>query len=110
MTLTDFRAMFPEITVEDYPDAYVQIWLDLANETVNQDAFGVGTAALATAQGNLAAHYVTMNDNAMASSQAVGGMKVEYGDGEDNSDLSLTSYGRVYLRLARLYGAGGLVV
>lgn len=110
MTLAEFRAMFPEITTEDYPDAYVQIWLNLANETVNQNAFGIGTAALAAAQGNLAAHYVTINDNAMASSQTVGGMSVTYGDGEDNSDLSLTSYGRVYLRLARLYGAGGLVI
>jgi hypothetical protein len=110
MDLAAFRSMFPEISITDYPDAYVQIWLNLANETVNQDAFGIGTYALATAQGNLAAHYTTINDSAMATTQTVGGMTVTYGAGEDNSDLSLTSYGRIYTRLARLYGAGGLVV
>jgi hypothetical protein len=110
MDLIDFRAMFPEISVTDYQDAYVQIWLNLANETVSKDAFGVGTYGLATAQGLLAAHYVAISDNAMATSQAVGGMSVTYGAGEDNSDLSLTSYGRMYMRAARLYGAGGLVV
>jgi hypothetical protein len=108
--LVEFREMFPEISATDYPDSYVQIWLNLANETVSKDVFGVGTYGLATAQGFLAAHYVTIDDNAMATSQTVGGMSVTYGNGEDNSDLSLTSYGRIYMRLVRLYGAGGLVV
>ena len=108
MILTDFRLMFPELIT--YPDSYVQIWLNLANETVNADRFGIDSNALATAIGNLTAHYVTVDDNALASSQTVGGMAVTYGAGEDNSDLSLTIYGRMYYRLCTLFGAGGLVV
>ena len=108
MLLADFRAMFPELST--YADSYVQIWLNLANETVDASRFGVGSNALLSAQGNLAAHYVTIDDSALMASQTVGGMSVTYGAGEDNSDLSLTSYGRVYFRLCKLFGAGGTVV
>lgn len=108
MILSEFRAMFPELA--SYGDSYVQIWLNLANETVSVDRFGIGSSVLATAVGNLAAHYTTIDDNAMMASQSVGGMSVSYGNGEDNSDLSLTPYGRVYFRLAKLFGAGGTVV
>ena len=108
MLLIEFRAMFPELST--YADTYVQIWLNLANETVNVSRFGVGSNALAVAQGNLAAHYVTIDDSALMASQTVGGMSVSYGAGEDNSDLSLTSYGRVYFRLCKLFGVGGTVV
>ena len=108
MILSEFRAMFPELS--SYADSYVQIWLNLANETVSVERFGIGSNAIATAQGNLAAHYITIDDNAMMASQSVGGMSVSYGNGEDNSDLSLTPYGRVYFRLCKLFGAGGTVV
>jgi hypothetical protein len=108
MLLIDFRNMFPELAT--YSDSYVQIWLNLANETVSEDVFGAGSSALLSAQGNLAAHYVSIDDSAMMSNQTVGGMSVAYGNGEDNSDLSLTSYGRVYFRLAKLFGVGGTVV
>ena len=108
MQLIDFRNMFPELIT--YDDVYVQIWLNVANETVSEDRFGVGSYAYGAAVGNLAAHYITIDDNAMMSSQTVGGMTVQYGDGEDNSDFSLTPYGRVYMRMARLFGSGGSVV
>ena len=108
MQLIDFRNMFPELIT--YEDFYVQIWLNVANETVSSDRFGVGSYSYNAAVGNLAAHYVTIDDNAMASSQTVGGMTVQYSSGEDSSAFSLTIYGRVYLRLAELFGAGGTVV
>lgn len=108
MILSDFRVMFPELA--SYTDSYVQVWLNLANETVSVDRFGAGSSSLATAQGNLAAHYVTIDNSAMMYSQTVGGMSATFTKGEDSSDLSLTPYGRVYFRLAKLFGVGGTVV
>lgn len=105
MILSEFRAMFPELL--SYDDSYCQLWLNLANATVSADRFG-DQASFAI--GNLAAHYVTIDDSAMMASQTVGGMSVSYGNGEDNSDLSLTPYGRVYFRLCKLFGVGGTVV
>ena len=110
MTLTDFRAMFPEISISDYPDAYVTIWLNYALEAVNADLFGSEINAYNITVGNLAAHMTVVDDNAMTTTQSVGAMRVTYGDGEDKRHYQLTAYGRVFVRMSKLYGAGGLCV
>ena len=105
MTLTDFKALFPEVT--GYTDAYMQLYLDLATKQVNPDRFGNVTD---NAIGFLTAHYITVDDTALATSQTVGGMSVQYSNGEDMSHYNMTMYGRQYYRMMMIYGVGGTVV
>ncbi len=105
MTLADFKIMFPEIT--GYTDQYMQLWLDTATNMVNPDRFGNVTD---TAIGLLAAHLIIADDNALATSQTVGGMSVQYSNGENNSHYNMTMYGRQYYRMMQVYGVGGTVV
>lgn len=105
MTLAEFKIMFPELVA--YDDSYLQLNLDLALKMISFDAFGDLSDA---AQGYLAAHLITLDDNALATSQSVGGMSVSYSQGEDNSHYTMTAYGRFYVRLMRTYGVGAAIV
>jgi hypothetical protein len=105
MTLQEFKALMPDII--GYTDAYMQLYIDMATKMVSVDKFGdLATNAIAF----LAAHLITVDDNALAVTQSVGGMSISYSSGEDSSHYALTIYGRQYMRMAMIAGVGWTVV
>jgi hypothetical protein len=125
LTPVTFRAMFPAFDPTIYPDATVQIWLDLGQNFVdcclwgNLYQFGQGLwaahelakmqiAATAAAGGNPSGISGIMN------SKSVGPVSVGYdtsiGTEPDAGQYNLTIYGRQYIHFARLMGIGPIQV
>jgi len=118
LDLTSFRARFPEYSVvADYPDAYVQVFIDDAIEDVNQTKFKETIADRITAY--LAAHYLTIAELSKAgnqgtvapvASQSVGEVSVSYAvanlDKGSSAYYKATVYGQQYLALLKRYCVG----
>lgn len=126
VTVAQFTTDFPEFSnATTYLATTIQFWITVAASQVNPQRWqGL------TGQGQelLTAHYVSLaaKDQAAAargvvpgqvgvlSSKAAGPVSGSYdttlGALEDGGELNTTTYGRRYLRLLRMMGAGGMQV
>lgn len=122
MDTARFRTDFPEFSSTTmFPDSQVTFWGDIAEELVAVDRFGnlrvqavelfaAHSLVLAAQSQSASATGAIPSGNAGAvSSKAVGSTNLSY----DSSAMELnaghwnqTTYGRQYIRLARLMGAG----
>jgi hypothetical protein len=125
ISVEGFRSAFPAFAdVDDYPDARVQFWLNLARKMLSEarwgDIYEEGVYLYA-------AHGLTVEHRAAGSggqgdagsigavtseSQSVGSMS--YSQSFDtsayagNGQMAATVYGQQYLDLVRIVGAGGV--
>lgn len=125
-TLDDFRAAFPEFGDSSaYPDAMIAAWKAVAERTVaNEDRWGelldfgrqlALAHYLVQARQNVAASFSDKapgSPQQVAASKTVGSVSVTFDPAstatEDGGHWNATSYGRQFLDLRRLFGAGGL--
>jgi len=125
MDIAQFRKDFPEFSdTARYPSAVVSVWSDQVERMTSLDAYGdsysfvveLGTAHFLTTAG--------LNEQASAnggapgsvggviSSKSVGDVSVGYDaaigtmSGDNAGQWNATTYGRQYITLARLFGAG----
>ena len=115
MTIATFRTDFPEFTdVVKYPDAMITFWSTIAEAQVSLDRWGdIRPQAVEL----FTAHHLMMAYNnklgkriAIQQSKAVGDVSVSH-DTVTSAELNaghwnLTTYGQMFIRLARMYGAG----
>lgn len=125
MVISDFRTEFPEFSdTTKYPDAQITFWSSIAEQQVVLNiwgdlySFGV---KLYTAHEITLAYQAKLTASTggnpgtfggIAQSKAVGGVNVSY-DTQSTSEKdagywNLTNYGKQFLRLARMFGAGGI--
>lgn len=115
MTIATFRSDFPAFaSTVTYPDAMIMFWSGIAEAQVALDRWGdIRTQAvelytahhlIIAADGNIG------KQTGIQSSKAVGDVSVGYDtqlSGELNAGhWNLTTYGKMFIRLARMYGAG----
>lgn len=123
MVLADFRSQFPEFaSTATYPDAQVNFWASIAESFVNEDVWGAnytfGVKLYVAHEITLATQNVQSAANGaapggqggVATAKAVGGVNVTY-DANTTSEKdagwwNLTNYGRQFIRIARMMGAG----
>lgn len=124
MDITAFRTMFPEFTEEAYPTPLVTAWSGVAEKLVSECRWGSSytfgvqlfTAhQLVIAKSNEQASAVggLLGQNAgPANSKTVGAASVSYDTAtvsEANAGFwNQTTYGKQYIRLARMFGAGAV--
>lgn len=119
-----FRTVFPEFGQERFADFTVSLHLRIAQSTVSRDAWGETwgygvclVAAHRLALGQDAANEdgsVNTSPDAAVASRSVGGVSVSYNATAGVSAMTdvidaywqSTSYGRQYVALCRLFGAG----
>ena len=121
MDIAAFRANFPEFAdTALYTDAVITFWSGMAEKLLVSCRWGTMLTEgimLATA------HYVTLAiDNLSAlgiskklvSSEGVGDVSASYDVADiaevEGGEWNATNYGRQFLRLARMFGMGGVVV
>lgn len=127
MNIPAFRAAFPEFAdTEVYPTAVVTFWATLAEAQVRarvwKSQWPVGVNLYVAHELVLAAQNQKTSQYGgapgtfagPANNKTVGGASVGY-DSQVTSEKdagywNLTNYGKQFIRLARLYGAGGAVV
>lgn len=122
VTPASFRTHFPEFTVAKYPDTVVQFWIDLAVkmlvvsrwDTVLDQGIelyvahnlAVGSAVSASGGSTVG------GGGGPVSSKTVDKVSVTYDVSsvaiEDGGDWNATSYGRRFLQLSRMIGAGAI--
>jgi hypothetical protein len=125
MTLSTFRSTYPEFSnTSSYPDAMVNVYLNLSSKVVSEDRWGdcydlgVGLFIahnLVLAKSNVdasTAGSLPGQTSGPTASKAVGSVSVSY-DTNNGSELSaghwnLTSYGKQYIRYAKMFGAGAV--
>ncbi len=118
-----FRAAFPEFRdIAKYPDAMIAFWSALAVAQVNCNRWGTQTAM---GQQLYTAHECVLaaqnqataivggapgNQSGPTNSKTVGSVTVAYdtqqGAEKDAGYWNLTTYGKQFIRLARIFGAG----
>lgn len=123
--ITVFRASFTEFaSTVTYPDALITVWGALAERQVRPVIWG-DTATLG--QQLYVAHEITLaaqsvkassiggvpgGQGGIANSKTVGQATVSYDTvstaEKDAGYWNLTTYGKQFIRLARLFGAGGI--
>lgn len=123
MDKTVFRKAFPEFAnIAVYPDAQLDFWATLAEAQVNADRWGTQTAFGVQLY---VAHEITLaaqsakaaniggtpgQQSGPTNSKTVGSVTVTYDTQaaieKDAGHWNLTSYGRQFIRLARIFGAG----
>ena len=123
--IAQFRKSFPEFSdIVRYPDAQIDFWSKLAIAQVNENAWRNQTL---TGVSLYIAHEITISaQNAKASaaggapggqsgpvnSKTVGSVTVAYDTQaaieKDSGHWNLTIYGRQFIRLARIFGAGAV--
>ena len=120
LTPSEFRAAFPAFTVEEYPDAQVQIRLTLADKIFDTETWGDLRSHV---MGLYAAHYLSAygskavggtgsGGSAMGAvaSKSVDGVSVSYDTGNsswaDAGYWNSTPYGRELWGLMHVFGAG----
>lgn len=125
MDTAQFRKNFPEFTdIARYPDAQLSFWATLAQMQVKQcrwgDAYTTGVMLYVAHEVTLAAQNVKASNvggvpggaAGPASSKTVGSVTVTYDTTQaaekDAGYWNLTSYGKQFIRLARLFGAGAI--
>lgn len=120
-----FRASFPEFSdTTVYPDAMINFWLGLAQQMVREciwkTAWVQGVSLyiaheLVLASQNQKAAAIGGSpgqSSGIANQKAVGSVNVSY-DSQANSEKdagfwNLTNYGKQFIRLARIFGAGAI--
>ncbi len=123
MTTVQFRASFPEFSdIARFSDEMITMYLAVATSQVNpcrwgtQTDFGISLYTahelVLAAQNQKAANIggVSGQSAGIANSKTVGSVTVSY-DSNNTSEKNggywnLTTYGKKYLRFARIYGAG----
>ncbi len=123
MVVADFRAEFPEFSdAATYPDALLTFWATIAEQQVVECiwktlyTFGVKlyvaheiTIARQNQQASTAGG-TPGQSGGIASSKAVGAVSVSYDPNttteKDAGWWNLTNYGKQFIRLARMFGAG----
>lgn len=115
MNITQFRLDFPLFAnTTKYPDAMVTFWSNLAEKQIIEDRWGdiyIQAVELHTAH-----HLIIASDGnigkqtGLTNSKSIGDVSVGY-DTTSTIELNaghwnLTTYGRMFIRLARMYGAG----
>lgn len=120
MNIDQFRSDFPEFA--DYPASTIKFWSDVGEKLISKDRFGgLYDQALAL----FTAHNIVLaanNDRADAAgglpgtatgvveNKSVGSVSVAYDNTQtvelDAGHWNQTTYGRQYIRLARMIGAG----
>jgi hypothetical protein len=127
MDIAQFRANFPEFTdIARYPDGLLTFWAGIAEQQVNCNRW-----KLMTANGVMlyVAHEITLaaqNQKAAgiggvpggtsgpANSKTVGSVTVAYDTQQtaekDAGWWNLTTYGKQFIRLARMFGAGAVQI
>ncbi len=123
MDVTAFRAAFPEFaSTTKYPTAQINFWAALAEAQVVEC---VWTTMYATGVQLYVAHEITLaaqnasagssggtpgQSGGIANSKTVGSVSVGYDAAttteKDAGFWNLTNYGKQFIRLARLFGAG----
>ncbi len=110
-----FRAAFPEFaSTVTYPDAMLDFWLTVAGGYVDAivwDALYTAGMSLCLAHHLVIAHNNSAGDpgaSGLISSQSAGDVSVSYDTNAASEDKAgqwnLTSYGKQYIRMARLIG------
>ena len=122
LTVATFRAMFPAFTEAIHAEGRVQFWLDLSAKLLKADRWG---NLYDNGQGFYVAHNLTLERQASANGgnegapglvtgKSVGPVSKSYTQQDvtfsGGGNFNLTWWGREYLKLARMVGAGGLVV
>lgn len=124
MDIATFRANFPEFAdVTRYPDATVTFWAGIGERLISSDRWGgmyLQAVQLFTAH-NITLAYSNARDGAagvpgqahgQVSQKAVGQASISYDTTsaieEKAGHWNLTTYGRQYIRLARMFGAGAV--
>lgn len=123
MDLTQFRTDFPEFTdAVKYPDSQLTFWATVAENQINQNRWGTlytqGVELYVAHEVTLAAQNVKTASvggtpglaGGVPSNKTVGSVSVGY-DSALNSEKdagywNLTNYGKQFIHLARLFGAG----
>lgn len=125
MTPATLRAAFPEFaSATDYPDAQVQVWIDLAGNMLNADRWD---ALLDMGTMLFTAHYLTigLQDQKSAAAggatgkvtgpqtaKAVDKVSASYDTAattyQDAGFWNMTSYGVRFWQMLRMVGAGGV--
>lgn len=125
MDIAQFRTNFPEFTdTGRYPDALITFWSTIAESQVNvcvwKLAAPFGVQLYTAHEITLAAQNQSVAANGgvpgaasgPTQSKAVGGVNVSYDTQQaaekDAGWWNLTSYGKQFIRLSRMYGAGGI--
>lgn len=123
MVIADFRAEFPEFSdTVAYPDAQLNFWASIAEKQVVQS---IWTTLYTFGVKLYVAHEITMatqnvktaavggapgQSGGIASSKAVGAVNVSYDPNttteRDAGWWNMTNYGKQFIRLARMFGAG----
>lgn len=124
MDNAQFRKDFPEFADPvKYPDSQITFWGSVAEKLVSLDAWGIDMRP--TGVELYVAHEITLagqnsaaganggvpgSSGGIASSKTVGSVSVSY-DSANTSEKdagwwNLTTYGKQYIRLARMFGAG----
>lgn len=119
MTPAEFRVLFPEFSLGEYPDQTVGGWLAVAALSLNAERWGAlfnhGTALwvahhLASGMGKVGGGVASQGG--IAASKSVDKVSVSYDTGastiEGGAHWNTTRYGVEWLKLARMIGSGGL--
>jgi hypothetical protein len=128
VTAASFRADFPAFaSTTKFPDAAVNFWLVVAGNMLSPDQWGAmldaGTElfiahnlaldAQANAEAATSAGIPGAKAGALASA-SVGGVAKSYDTSssaiQGGGDFNLTAYGKRYLSLAEMFGAGGFQI
>lgn len=123
LSLEDFRARFPEIDAEQYPDAAVEVRLLLADRffspklwpdaVVRNHVMGLYAAHFLAASGSKAAGGGGgAAFNGLISSKSADGVSVSYDTASTQQQgagfWNATAYGRELYQLMRVFGAGAV--
>ncbi len=123
MDKTAFRTAFPEfVSTTVYPDAMIDFWAELAEMQVLATVWG---AAVLKGQQLYVAHEITLaaqnvkaatvggapgQQGGIATNKTVGSVSVGYSADTTTEKgagyWNLTNYGKQFIRLARIFGAG----
>jgi hypothetical protein len=127
ITVAEFRQTFPEFDDSSvYLDEIVEPWLIVATQLLNPERWGamynVGIALFT-------AHELVLGQQAaltasrggvpglgvgVQTSKSINGVSVSYNPSlsalEDGGDWNLTTYGMRFLRFARMFGSGGVMI
>lgn len=118
-----FRTSFPEFSnTEVYPTSLIQLWVDLATQMVDEcrwkRSWTMGVSLYVAHELTLAAQNQKAakiggspgQQGGVATSKTVGSVSVQFDSSttteKDAGWWNLTTYGKQFIRLARIFGAG----
>lgn len=124
MDIATFRANFPEFAdTTRYPDATVSFWASIGERLISTDRWGsmypeavqlftAHNITLAYSNARYGAAGVPVQAHGQVSQKALGQASISYDTTSaievNAGHWNLTTYGRQYIRLARMFGAGAV--